>query len=102
MPFATVVPKGSTEGGMLTKRRRNKGGELRSIRSPQMRHDRSLHFQRINGSGLAIEHLAARRDHERIGQRSFPLLVEPVGKGIAVLEAGKVIRAGDVLVAEDF
>ena len=44
-----------------------------------------LHLQGIDGAGLAVDDLAARGDHERVGDRAGPFLVERLGELVAVI-----------------
>ena len=50
----------------------------------QIGDDGPLHFQGIDRSGLAVKDLATRSDHQSVGDRAGPVLVQGLGECIAV------------------
>ena len=57
----------------------------RSVRPPDLAHDRPLHLERVDRADLAVDDLAAGGDQERVGDRAGPFLVEGLGELVAVV-----------------
>src|SRR5262249_4148598 len=57
-------------------------------------------LQRLDRSGLAVDHLAPRRHDQRVRHRPRPLLVQRLRELVAVLGPDQVVRRGDFLVLE--
>ena len=66
-----------------------------------MADDGPLHFQRIDRSDLAVDDFSARSDHQRVGDRAGPLLVQGLGERVVVTCLEDVIGRRDVVLLED-
>src|SRR5262245_60198555 len=71
-----------------------------SIRPPEMTDDRPADLQRVDAAGLAVQHLAAGRNHQRVRQRAGPLLVEQVRELVPVRGPHDVVRRRHLLLPQ--
>src|SRR5262249_4428630 len=67
------------------------------IRPPEVADDRPADLQRVEAAALAVQHLAAGRDPQRVRQRAGPFLVERVRELVPVLRPHDVVHQGHPL-----
>src|SRR5271157_4333548 len=72
-----------------------------SVGSSQVAEDGLLHFQRIGRSDFAVDDFSARSDHQRVGDRAGPFLVQGLGERVVVTCLEDVIGRRDVVLLED-